>query len=88
MYSNPPYLQRSILGGLWRSFVGQLLWHDAKTVDTEALATGRNILTSMSDPNAKFRDVVRRNVHDPAYRVLKSLRVQVRKRKSIKIFES
>jgi hypothetical protein len=75
IYSNPPFLQRvhgigSIVGRLWRSFVRPLLWHGAKTVGSEALAAGRNIITDMTDPNAKFRDVVRRNVHDSAHRVL------------------
>ena len=50
IYSNPPFLQRdhgigSKMGGLWRSFVRPLFWHGAKTVGSEALATGRNILT-------------------------------------------
>jgi len=86
IYSNPPFLQHghgigSILGGLWRSFVRPLLWHGAKTVGSEALAAGRNILTDMTDPNAKFRDVVRRNVRDSAHRVLKKLSGLGRKRK-------
>jgi len=50
-----------------------MLWHGAKTVGSEALAAGRNIITDMTDPNAKFRDVVRRNVRDSAHRVLKRL---------------
>ena len=69
IYSNPPFLQRGhgigiILGGLWRSFARPLLWQGAKTVGSEALAAGRNILTDMEDPNAKFRDFVRRNIRD------------------------
>ena len=52
-YSNPPFLQRghgigSFLSGLWRSFVLPLLWQGAKTMGSEALATGRNILTDMA----------------------------------------
>jgi hypothetical protein len=58
-----------------------LLWHGAKTVGSEALAAGRNIITDMTDPDAKFRDVVRRNVRDSAHRVLKRLSGQGRKRK-------
>jgi len=86
IYSNPHFIQRghgigSILGGLWRSFVRPLLWHGAKTVGSEALAAGRNIITDMTDPDAKFRDVVRRNVRDSAHRVLKRLSGQGRKRK-------
>ena len=78
IYSNPPFLQRlhgivSILGGLWLSFVRRLLWCGAKIVGSEALATGRNILSDMADPNAKFREVVRRNVRDSAHRLLKRL---------------
>jgi len=50
IYSNQPYLQRgreigSIVGGLWRSIVRALLWQGAKTMGSETLATGRNILT-------------------------------------------
>ena len=62
-----------------RTFVRSLLWHGAKTVGSEAIATGRNILIDMTDPNAKLRDVVRRNVSDPAHRVLKRLNAQGRK---------
>ena len=51
---------------------------------SEALAAGRNILTDMTDPDAKFRDVVRRNVRDSAHRVLKRLSGQGRKRKRVK----
>jgi hypothetical protein len=57
-----------------------LLWHGAKTVGSEALAASRNILTDMTDPNAKFRDV-RRNVRDSAHRVLRRLSGLGRKRK-------
>jgi len=89
IYSNPPFIQRghrigSILHGLWRSFVRPLLWHGAKTVGSEALAAGRNILTDMLDSDVKFRDVVRRNVRDSAHRVLKRLSGQGRKRKRSK----
>ena len=88
--SNPSFLQRghgigSFLGGLWRSFVCLLLWQGAKTMGSEALATGRNILTDMTDPNAEFRDVVRRNVRDSVHRVLKRLSGQGRKRKSVTV---
>jgi hypothetical protein len=38
----------------------------------------------MADPNAKFLDVVRRNVRDSAHRVLKRLSGQGRKRKRVK----
>ena len=48
---------------------------------SEALATGRNKLTDMAEPNAKLHDVSRRNVSDSAYRVLKRLRGQGSKRK-------
>ena len=61
-------------------FMRPLLWHGAKTVGSEALATGRNILSDMADPNAKFRDLVRRNVRDSAHRVLKRLSGQGHKR--------
>jgi len=65
-------------------FVRPLLWHGAKTVGSEALTTGRNIITDMADPNASFRDVVRRNVRDSAHRVLKRLSGQALKRKRAK----
>jgi hypothetical protein len=58
-----------------------LLWHGAKTVGSEALAAGRNILTYMTDPDAKFRDVVHRNSRDSAHRVLKRLSGQGLNRK-------
>ena len=61
-----------------------LPWHGAKSVVSEVRATGRNILTDMTDPNAKFRVVVRRNVSDSAHRVIKGLRGQGRKRKRVK----
>ena len=87
IYSNPTFLQRfhgigNILVGLWRSFVRPLLWHSAKTVGSEAIGAGRNILKVMTDPDTKFRDVVLRNVRDTAHRVLKRLSGQGRKRKS------
>ena len=40
---------------------------------SEALAAGPKILTDMTDPNAKFRDVVRRNVRDSAHSFVKKL---------------
>ena len=88
IYKIPPFLQRghgigSILGGLWLSFVRPLFWHGAKTVGSEALAAGRNILTDMAEPSAKFRDVVRRNMRDSAHRVLKRISGQGRKRKRV-----
>jgi len=58
-----------------------LLCHSAKTLGSEALAAGRNILTDKTDPNAKFRDVLRKNVRDSAHRVLKGLSGQGLKRK-------
>ena len=61
-----------------------LLWHGNKTVDSKALVTGRNILTDITDSNAKFRNVVHRNVRDSAHRVLKKLSGQGRKRKRCK----
>ena len=85
-YNHPPFIQRghgigSILGGLWRSFVRPMIWQRAKTVCSEAAAAWRSIFTEMSDPDAKFRDVVRRNVRDSAHRVLKRLSGQGRNRK-------
>ena len=79
IYRNPSFLQRghgigSILGGLWRSFVRPLPWHGAKTVCSEALAAGQNIITDMTDPDAKFRDVLRRNVRDSGHRILNATR--------------
>ena len=41
--------------------------------------------TDMVDPNAKFRDVLRRNVRDSVHRVLKRLSGQGRKRKSVTV---
>ena len=78
IYSNPHFLQRghgigSFLGGLWRSSVRPLLWQGAKTVGSEALVTGRNIISDMANPDAKIRDVVRRNVTESAHRVLNKL---------------
>ena len=40
--------------------------------------------TDMSDPNAKFRDVVRRNVRDSAHRVLKRLSVRDANARAVK----
>ena len=54
--------------------------HASKTVGSEALAAGWNI-TDMTNPEAKFRNVVRRNARDSAHRVLKRLSGQGRKRK-------
>jgi len=53
-------------------------------VGSEALASGQNIITDKTDPDAKFRDVVRRNVRDSAHRVLKRLSGQGRKLKRVK----
>ena len=53
----------------------------AKTVGSEALAAGWNIITDTTDPDAKFRDVVCRNVRDSEHRVLKRPSEQGRKRK-------
>jgi hypothetical protein len=64
--------------------VRPFLWHGAKTVGSEALASGQNIITDKTDPDAKFRDVVRRNVRDSAHRVLKRLSGQGRKLKRVK----
>ena len=66
IYINPPFLQRghrigSFLGGLWSPFVRPLLWQGAKTVGSEALVTGRKIISDMAwhtDPDAKIRDIV------------------------------
>ena len=79
IYRNLHFIQRghgigSILGGLWRSFVRPLPWHGAKTVCSEALAAGQNIITDMTDPDAKFRDVLRRNVRDSGHRILNATR--------------
>ena len=54
-----PFLQRdhvigSILGGLCGSFVRPFIRQGAKTMGSEALATGRNILTHIMDPKANF----------------------------------
>jgi hypothetical protein len=86
IYINQPFIQRghgisSIVGGLCSLFVRPFLWHGAKTVSSEVLAAVRNIITDMKDPDAKFRDVVRRNVRDSAHRVLKMLGGHGRKRK-------
>jgi hypothetical protein len=40
---------------------------------SEALATGQNIIIDMADPKIKIRDIVRRNVSEPAHRVIKRL---------------
>ena len=58
-----------------------MLWYGSKTVGSEALAARLNIITDMTDPGAKFCDVVRRNVRDAAHRVLKRLSGEGRKRK-------
>ena len=84
--NNPPFIQRGhgigiILGGLWLSFVRPLLCHGTKTVGSGALLAGRNIPTDMTDPDAKFRDFVRRNLRDSAHRILKWLSGQGRKTK-------
>ena len=46
-----------------------------------ALATGRNILTDMVDPNSNLRDEERRNLSESSHRVIKRLIEQKRKRK-------
>ena len=58
LYNNPTFLESGILGGLCRLFVRSLLWQRSKTMSTEALLTRRNIVTDMTDPNAKIRDIV------------------------------
>ena len=60
-----------------------MLGDGTKTVGSDVLATGRNILTDMADPNAKFRDVVSRKVRDSAHRLLKRLNVEGRKCKTV-----
>jgi len=50
-------------GGVWSSFVRPLLCQGAQAVGSEALVTGRNIISDMArntDPNAKIHDIVRR----------------------------
>jgi len=61
-----------------------LLWHGAKTMDLDAIATGLNILTDMAYPNVKFRDVLRRKVSELAHRELKRMSGQGRKSKRAK----
>ena len=60
-----------------------LLWQGAKTVGSKALVTGRNIISDMANPDAKIRDVVRRNVTESAHRVLNKLSDRGRKRKRV-----
>ena len=64
------------MGGLWRSVVLPLLWQGAKAMGSEAIVTGRNIITDMAqntDPNPKIRDIVRRNMAESVHRVIKKL---------------
>jgi len=90
IYSNSSFLQighgfGSILGMLWRSFVCPLLWQCAKAMGSEAIVTGRNIITDMAqntDPKPKIRDIVRRNMAESVHRVIKKMSGQGRKRKS------
>ena len=62
------------MDGLRLSFLRPLLWQFAKTMGSEGLATGRNILTDTADPNAKLRDVVRSNLSESAHRVIEAKR--------------
>ena len=79
IYSTPPFLQRghgigSFLGGLWRSYVRPLLWQGAKAMGLEAIVTGRNIFVDMAqntDPNARIRNLLRKNVTESAHRVIR-----------------
>ena len=63
IYSNPSFHQRGhgigiILGMALSLILRPLFWHAAKTLGSEALATGQNIQPDMSEPKAKFRYVV------------------------------
>ena len=63
-----------------------MLWQGAKTTDSVALVTRRNSILVMSrntDPNAKIRDIVRRNVTESAHAVINKLSGQGRKRKGV-----
>jgi len=42
-------------------------------MDSEALTTGRNIITDMSNSKAKIRDILRRNVSKSAHKVINNL---------------
>ena len=55
-------MESGVFRGLWRSFLRPLLWQRAKAMVSEALVTGRNIITDMVDPKAKIRYIVRRNM--------------------------
>jgi hypothetical protein len=46
---------------------------------SEALATGRNIITDRADPIAKLLDVVRKNLREAAHSVMKRLSGQGRR---------
>ena len=50
---------------------------------SEAIVTERNIsyMAQNTDPNARIRDIVRRNMSESAHRVIKKLSGQGRKRK-------
>ena len=64
--------------------VRPLLWQGDKSVGSEALVTGRNIMSDIAqntDPHANIRDIVRRNMTESAHRVIKKLSGQGRKRK-------
>ena len=52
------------------------MWQGAKNVGSEALVTGRNIISDMArntDPDEKIRDIVRRNVTESVHNVINKL---------------
>ena len=74
------------MGGLWHSFVRPLLRQGAKTVGSEALVTGRNIISDIArntEPDAKIRDIVRRNMTESVHMVINKLSGRRRKRKRV-----
>ena len=63
-----------------------LLWQGTKTVGSEALVTGRNIISDMAwntDSDAKIRDILRRKVTESTHRVINRLSGRGRKRKRV-----
>ena len=57
-------------------YVLLMQWQCSKAVGSEAIVTGRNIIGDMApntDPNARIRDIVRRNMTESAHRVIKKL---------------
>ena len=81
IYAHPPFS-----GVFWASYGGSFVrcfGRVAKAIDSEALVSGHDIVSTMArntDPNAKIRDTVSRNMADTAHMVIAMLSGLGRKR--------